>query len=78
MINFLEDRHPWIVAERRFLAGEITRLQAAGMVATDREFIAEVELRGGDPVAEARRVVREVWTPRLVLASAGCTLGPSR
>lgn len=63
-----DKRHPFIVAQRKFVAGQITVAQAVGMVRTDREFIAECELNGHDTAERAARIVRNLWVPRLIHA----------
>jgi len=70
MFSEFENRHPYLAAKERFMAGEITRLQAVAMVASDREFVAEVELdpRHANVFASARAVVEQNWVPELVLA----------
>jgi hypothetical protein len=67
----LKERHPYCEAERLFCAGRIPVAQAVGMMLTDREFIAECELRGLDKSANAERIVRNVWALQLLQASHG-------
>lgn len=72
MFDMLLERHPYLVAQDRFLKGELHTLSAAAMVARDPDFIAQVEMSGKhglgpDAVmAAAIAVVRDVWVPCLV------------
>ncbi len=66
MLDFLRDRHSYLVAKELFFADKITRANAAGMIARDPDFIAECELNGKRPEREARLVVERVWLPELV------------
>jgi hypothetical protein len=59
------ERHPYIDARARYVAGLIPACQARAMMAADREFIAECELSLRDVKTEAARVVSEVWRPEL-------------
>jgi hypothetical protein len=74
--NALSERHPYIVARHRFMDGMITRHQAAAMIASDPEFIAESALGHSalskdDRIALAWRIVDEQWLPELVAKSTG-------
>lgn len=62
----LKERHPYIVADRKFTAGLITVAQAVGMMCADPEFTAECELQGHDKRERAEAIVRNLWTPRLL------------
>lgn len=62
----LSDSHPYLIAREGFLAGLMHTTQAIGMVASDRDFRAEAELRGWNVVEAAREVVLERWLPKLV------------
>lgn len=66
MLDELYRRHPYLDARERFMRGELTRVQAAGMVASDRDFIAECELNGLKPEREARLMVERKWCPELL------------
>jgi hypothetical protein len=69
----MSDTEKWLRAERPYsaayslyMAGRITSDQAIAMVARDRDFIAESELRGYPPAIAARAVVIEKWRAELV------------
>jgi hypothetical protein len=68
MMRTLLERHPYIEARDAFLAGRITISQAAGMVAIDRDWIAECDLCGQCPKERASELVRNVWRGDLVAA----------
>jgi len=72
-MNALLERHPYIAARLAFMAGEIPTVQAIGMCARDRDFIAEAQLDGLDVVAAAREIVLEVWSRELAFSMAGST-----
>lgn len=59
-------RHPYLVAEKCYSTGRMHSATAIGLVARDRGFIAEAELRGIDVIEAARKVVLEKWRARLV------------
>lgn len=65
-IDHLRDRHPYVTARDAYFAGRIPATQAIGMVARDREFIAEAELAGLTPVEAAREIVLKDWRAHLV------------
>lgn len=65
----LKERHPYIEAERLFCAGGIPVAQAVGMMLTDREFIAECELKGVNKAATAEAIVRNTWARKLLQTS---------
>jgi hypothetical protein len=66
----LHERHPYIIARKRFVAGEITREQAASMCAMDREWIAECDLSSKDPYAMALELtIRGDWAKEAVAAA---------
>lgn len=58
--------HPYITARDKYFAGRIPSTQAIGMVASDRDFIAESELAGLNPVEAAREIVLKDWRAHLV------------
>ena len=69
--------NPYALAREAFLAGKIHSSTAVGLIAQDRDFIAEVELNHGlGPNLEnvelaARRIVEVIWLPSLVDILAG-------
>jgi hypothetical protein len=67
-LPYLTAANPYVDAKLSFVAGRITRMQAAAMVASDRQWIAECELRGHKPLEAARVVVDTQWTADLVEA----------
>lgn len=74
MFNMI-GRHPWLYAKDQFMAGAITREQAACMASNDREFDTEVMLDGrfaGMSTFEAAvALVDQVWLPALVATGRG-------
>lgn len=62
----IRERHPFTWARINYLRNRITADQAIGMVARDREFIAEAALNGETRIEAAQRVVLNVWRPELV------------
>lgn len=71
----LTERHPYIVARDRYIAGEIPRVQAVGMILADPEFTAAVDLSdvpakldGMSREEIAWHVVDGPWTRRLLEA----------
>jgi hypothetical protein len=48
-------------ARRAYINGEIHAITAIGLCARDRDFVAGCELRGQDPLEQARRLVYEAW-----------------
>ncbi len=62
MIRAMKTQHPYIVAEQAYKAGEMHSTTAIGMVARDREFIAECELSSHAVLETARAIVLGTWT----------------
>lgn len=69
--SMLHRTHPYLEAERRYIAGEIPSCQAIAMVLADREFLAEATLGSEhSPETLAQVIVTEQWAARLAKASA--------
>lgn len=64
----LRDRHPFLTAREDFIAGRLHSVNAIAMAAKDRDFIAEAELNGMEPLEAARHVVAGPWARRRVAA----------
>jgi hypothetical protein len=69
--QFWRNHHPYLEAEKLFVAGRIPVAQAVGMMMTDCEFIAECELKGCDKASTAEAIVRNTWARRLLEVSNG-------
>lgn len=57
----LVEAHGFTLARKLFIKGRITTAQAIGMVAADRDWIAETEVNGDNPLEVAREVVMRKW-----------------
>ena len=52
----------YLTARREYRANRLHQFAAIGMVANDKDFIAECELSGRDVTAAAIAIVRDQWT----------------
>jgi len=59
--NKLVEAHGFTIARELFIKGRITTVQAIGMVAADRDWIAAVEVNGDKALDVARNVVLRKW-----------------
>jgi hypothetical protein len=62
----LLQRHPYIMAQKLFVAGLLLSGQAAALAATDGDFIGECFYQHKNAREEAARIVRDVWSLELV------------
>ena len=59
----------YLTAQREYKANRMHVSTAIGMIANDRDFIAECELRGWDIAKSARDIVRDQWAKDRYLAA---------
>tara|TARA_R100000808_G_C2142757_1_gene150500 strand:- start:1084 stop:1320 length:237 start_codon:yes stop_codon:yes gene_type:complete len=63
----------YLTAQREYKANRMHEATAIGMIANDKDFIAECELRGMDIAKSARDIVRDQWAQARYLSAINHT-----